>query len=194
MWNALFRNVRSPEWRTQQSRFSDDQAGESPEKKTHRSTVPGLGDQTEIGRKSTGVSGPGSLIVGIRSWHVIRKLSRPLEFLPFVIWTILIFDLLSHGLDLIHCVRNSNEITPGDSIEGMAGRADFAVDLVTSSDAIPQIRGVWVRWDCSLCDGGWMGESPTYAAWSKVSKGPRKVHGYCGGWRPSSAGVIALTS
>lgn len=95
-----------------------------------------LDDQTQVRRKSTSVGSTSGLLVGVRSGHVIRELSRPLEHLTLVVGTVGVLDLLSHGLHLVGGMRNTDKIAPGDAVERVARSTDFAVDSITSSDTV----------------------------------------------------------
>ena len=94
-----------------------------------------LDDQTEIRREGTGVAGTGSLLIGVGRRHVVGELSWALEHLAFVVGAVSVLDLLGHGLDVVGGVRDTDEVAPGDTVQGMACRADLAVDLVAAADA-----------------------------------------------------------
>lgn len=54
--------------------------------------------------------------------------SRSLEHFSLVIGSILVLDLLSHRLDLIDSVRDTDEVSPSDTVERVACGADLTVD------------------------------------------------------------------
>ena len=94
-----------------------------------------LDDQTQIGRERTAVTSAGSLLVRVRSGHIVGKLARALEHFALVVRTILVLNLLRHGLDLVDGVRDADKIAPGNAVQRMAGGANFTVDLVSSPNA-----------------------------------------------------------
>ena len=94
-----------------------------------------LYNQTEVRREGAGVTGTSSLLIRVGRRHVVRELSWALEHLALVVGAVGVLDLLGHGLDLIGGVRDTDEVAPSDTVEGMAGRADLAVDLVAAADA-----------------------------------------------------------
>lgn len=116
------------------------------------STVTGLDDQAEVGRKSTRVPGPGGLFVGVRPREVVGKLAGSLEVGALVVRSILIFDLLGHRcnrrcgqrcrgaeskaltLHLVNGVTDTNEVSPSDPVQRVTSRADLPVDLVAATD------------------------------------------------------------
>ena len=102
---------------------------------TYGSTMTSLGNQTQIGRKSTLVACTGSLFIGVRRGHVIRELSWSLEHLSLVIRTVLVLDFFSHNLDLIYGVRNTDKVTPGNAVKRVTCGTDFTVDLVSTTNA-----------------------------------------------------------
>ncbi len=95
----------------------------------------GLDDQAEVRREGALVGGTRSLIVGVRRRHVVRQLARALEHLALVIGSVGVFDFLCHRFNLIHAVRDTDEVTPGNAVERMTGGADLLVHQVTSPDA-----------------------------------------------------------
>ena len=112
--------------------------------RANSTTVASLDDQTKVGRKGALVRGTGSLLVGVRRGHVIRELARALEHLALVIGAVGVLDLLRQRLDLIHGVRDTDQITPGNAVERVARGADLLVDEVTPPDAVTR-RSVRVR-------------------------------------------------
>jgi hypothetical protein len=80
------------------------------------------------------------LVVGIWRWKWVGKLSWALDDFTLVVWlVVVVLVLLSHGLSLIDGVGNTNERTPWNSGEGMAGRANFGVNLETTAKTIQQM-------------------------------------------------------
>lgn len=98
------------------------------------SSVSSLNNEREIRRESTGVSSSGGLIVGVGRRKVIGELSWTLEHLSFVVGSIGVLDILGEGLDLVDGVGDSDQVSPGDSVEGVASGADLSVDDVSSSN------------------------------------------------------------
>ena len=102
---------------------------------TYGTAVASLDNQAEVGREGTGVARTGSLLIRVRGRHVVRELSGTLEHLAVVVRTVLVLDLLRHCARLVRGVRHTDEVAPCDAVEGVACRADLAVDLVPSADA-----------------------------------------------------------
>ena len=96
----------------------------------------GLDHQGEIWWVSTGVSGSGLLLVGVRLGHVIGRLSGALEHITDIVGSIGVLKLLGHGLDLSLGVGDADQVTPGNTIERVAGSANLLVNLVTTANAI----------------------------------------------------------
>lgn len=71
-------------------------------------TVTALGDQAEIGRKSTAVGGTSGLLVGVGSGNVIGKLSGALLDVTLVVGLGVVLVLLGEGLHLIDGVHGSD--------------------------------------------------------------------------------------
>ena len=94
-----------------------------------------LDDQTQVGRERTAVTSAGSLLVRVRSGHIVGELARALEHFALVVRTILVLNLLRHGLDLVDGVRDTDKIAPGNAVERVAGSANLAVHLVSSPNA-----------------------------------------------------------
>ena len=86
------------------------------------------------------VGGTSSLIVGVSTRHVVRELARALEHLALVIRSVGVFDFFCHHFGLIHGVRDTNKVTPGNAVKRMTGGADFFVHQVTSPDAGDGVR------------------------------------------------------
>jgi hypothetical protein len=102
---------------------------------SYSTTMTGLDDQAEVRREGALVGGACSLIVGVRTWQVVRELARALEHLALVIGSVGVFDFLCHCFDLIHIVRDTDKVTPGNAVKRMTGSADLLVHQVTSPDA-----------------------------------------------------------
>jgi hypothetical protein len=58
-----------------------------------------------------------------------------LEHLALVVGPVGVFDFLRHCFGLIHGVRNTDEVTPGNAVKRMTGGADLFVNQVASPDA-----------------------------------------------------------
>lgn len=95
--------------------------------------VSGLGDQRKIRGKSSLVGGSGGLLVGVGAGNVVGELSGSLSGVTLIIGLVVVLELLGKGLDLIGGVGNAHEVSPGDSVQRVAGGADLLVDLVASS-------------------------------------------------------------
>jgi hypothetical protein len=98
----------------------------------------GLGHEGQVGRESTTVCAASSLLIGVWGRHVIRELSRTLEHLSLVARAVLVLNFLGHSTRLIGGVGDTDKVTPSNTIEGVAGRADFTVDLVATADAVAE--------------------------------------------------------
>lgn len=107
-----------------------------------------LDDQAEIRRKGARISSSSSLIVRVGPGHVVGGLAWPLEHLALVVGTILVLDFLSHGLDFVYGVRDTDEVAPSDAVQRVTRRTDFAVDLVAPSNATEYFS--FVREGCVL--------------------------------------------
>lgn len=99
-----------------------------------------LDDQAEIRRQSTGVTRTGSFLVGVWFWHIVGELAGTLEHLALVVGTIFVFHLLGHLLHFVNSVGDANQVTPGNTVEGVASSANLAVDLITTTNAENRIR------------------------------------------------------
>lgn len=95
-----------------------------------------LDDETQVRGKRTAVSGTRSLLIGVGRGHVVGELSGAHEHLAVVVRAVLVLDLLGERLDLVDGVGDTDEIAPGNAVEGVAGGAHLAVHLVSSPDAI----------------------------------------------------------
>jgi hypothetical protein len=102
---------------------------------TYRATMSGLGDQGQVRGKRATVAGTRSLFVGVRSGHIIGKLSRSCEHFALIVGAIGILDLLCERPSLGGSMGDTDQVAPGDSVKGMARRANFLVDLVAASNA-----------------------------------------------------------
>jgi hypothetical protein len=96
----------------------------------------GFDNQTKVWRERALVRGTSSLLIRVRWWHIVRELARALEHLALVIGTVGVLNFFGHDLDLVRGVRNTNQITPGNAIKGMARSADLLVNEITSPDAV----------------------------------------------------------
>lgn len=97
--------------------------------------MPGLADQAKVWGQGTGVSTPSGLLVGVGRGHVVGELAGALEHVAVTVGSVGVLDLLGHRLGLGDSVGDADEVAPGDAVEGVARRADFAVDLVAATDA-----------------------------------------------------------
>ena len=148
--------------------------------------MPCFDDETEVWRKSTGIASTSCFFVGIRTWHIVGKLSRTLEHFALVIRTIFVLYFLGHGFHFVHGVRHAYEIAPCYAIERVACGTNFAVYLVSSTNAV-------------RCNVDQLGKLVLriiflYLAWSKVLRRALWSNGQFAGCRPSSAGELACTS
>jgi hypothetical protein len=73
-----------------------------------RASMSGLNDQAEVRRESATVTSTRSLLVGVRSRQVIRKLSGALEHLSIVVWSVGVFNLLSQSSCLVSGMGHAN--------------------------------------------------------------------------------------
>jgi hypothetical protein len=144
----------------------------SPKRRTHSTTVSCLDNEGEIWGKTTvivseaglgrycsnspSVTGTGGLLVGVRTWHVVGKLSsgsisnlssifcssitrahdrdlRSLKHFSLVVGSIRVLDFLGHCLDFIHRVRDTDQVSPCDSIQRVTCRADLPVNYSPSA-------------------------------------------------------------
>ena len=96
----------------------------------------GLDHQAQVRRARTAVAGTSSLLIGVRSGHVVRELSGTLEHLSLVVRAVLVLDFLGHGLDFVDGVRDTYEIAPSDAVKRVACGADLTVDLVATADTV----------------------------------------------------------
>jgi hypothetical protein len=71
-------------------------------------TVTALGDQAEIGRKSTAVGGTSGLLVGVGSGNVVGKLAGALLDLALVVGLGVVLVLLGEGLHLVYGVHGAD--------------------------------------------------------------------------------------
>jgi hypothetical protein len=140
----------------------------------------GLGDQAEVWRKGTRVTGTSGLLVGVWGRQIVGKFSGALEHLSVVVGTVGVFDFLCQSFCLVDGMGHADEVAPGNAVEGMASGTDLAVDLEATTDAREGVgrrgSGTTVR---------------TYLAWSNESNKPLCGQGYAVGWRPSSASEFA---
>lgn len=88
----------------------------------------GLCDQGKVRRKCPTVAGTRSLFVRIRGGHIIGELSGSCEHFALIIGAVGVLDLFSERPSLCSGMRDSNQVAPGDSVKGMARRANFLVD------------------------------------------------------------------
>lgn len=96
-------------------------------------SVSGLGNEGQIRGKSSLIGGSGSLLVRVGAGNVVGELSGSLSGVTLIIGLVVILELLSESLGLIGGVGHAHEVSPGDSVQRVAGGADLLVDLVASS-------------------------------------------------------------
>lgn len=94
-----------------------------------------LDHEGKIRRKGTSVSSSSSFFVGVRCGHVIGKFTRSLEHGSLGIGSILVFDFFGHRLGFVDGVGNTNQVTPGDSVERVTSGANFSVNLVSTTNS-----------------------------------------------------------
>lgn len=94
-----------------------------------------LDDKAEVGGQSTRIAGAGSLLIGVRSGHIVGKLSRSLEHLSLVVGTIRVFDFFRHYPRFVRSVGDTDEVAPSDTIQRVTSGTDLTINLVSSSDA-----------------------------------------------------------
>merc|ERR1712225_151244 len=99
-------------------------------------TMAGLDHQAQIRRKSTIVRSTGSFVVLVGAWEVVGELSGSLWDFTLVVRLVIVLVLLCHSLRLIDGVGNSDQRSVWDSAEGVAGRADFLIDLETTAEGL----------------------------------------------------------
>lgn len=96
-------------------------------------SVSGLGNERKIRGKSTLVGGSGSLLVRVGGGNVVGELTGSLSGVTLIIGLVVVLKLLGKSLGLVSSVGNTHEVSPSDSVEGVAGGADLLVHKVTSS-------------------------------------------------------------
>ena len=88
----------------------------------------GLCDQGKVRGKRATVAGTRSFFVGVRSRHIIGELPGSCEHFALIVGAVGVFDLFSERPSLCRGMRNTDQVAPGDSVKGMARRANFLVD------------------------------------------------------------------
>lgn len=96
--------------------------------------VSGLDDQRQVRRQRTLVGSPGSLLVRVWSWNIVSQLSWSFSGVSLVIGLVVVLQLFAEGLGLGGRVRNTHQVSPGNSVQRMARSTNFLVNLVSSSD------------------------------------------------------------
>lgn len=99
-------------------------------------TVTSLDHQGQVWGQSTLVAGPSGLIVLVGSGEVVGELSGSLLDLALVIWLAVVLVLLGQGLGLVGGQNGTDEGSVGNSAKGVARRANFSVNLESSSEPI----------------------------------------------------------
>lgn len=111
--------------------------------------MPRLDHQAQIRRQSSIVRRSGRLVVLVWGRDVIGELAGTFFDLAFVVGFGIVFVFFGDGFHFVDCVGGTDEGAPGDEFEGVAGGADFAVDLEAAAEAGGNVRtegegtGVW---------------------------------------------------
>jgi hypothetical protein len=95
-----------------------------------------LDNQAKVRRQGTTVAGTSGFLVGIRRGHIVSELSWSLEHLALGVRSVGVFNLFSHSTGFVSGVRDTNKVTPCDTVERVASSADFTVHLVSSADTV----------------------------------------------------------
>lgn len=101
--------------------------------------MPGLDHQTQVRRQGPIVRGSRGFIVLVGGRNVVRELSRAFLDFAFIIGFGVVFVLLGHSFHLVDGVGGADERAPGDAVQGVAGGANFAVDLEAAAEAAQYI-------------------------------------------------------
>lgn len=88
----------------------------------------GLYDQGKVRGKCATVAGTRSFFVRVRSGHIIGEFSGSCEHFALIVGTVGVFDLFSERPGLCSSMRDTDQVAPGDSVKGMARRANVLVD------------------------------------------------------------------
>lgn len=126
-------------------------------KVTHSATVSCLDDQAQIRREGTTVASSRSFLVGIRRRQVVAQFAWALKVLSLVVGSIRVLDFFSKSTRFVHGVRNAHKVTPCDTVERVAGGADFAVYLEASSNAG---MGSYAMLDAGIRKADWPVRNP----------------------------------
>jgi hypothetical protein len=102
---------------------------------TYRTAMSSLGDQGKVRGKSATVAGTRSLFIRERIGKIVGELSGSCEHFALIVGAVGVLDLFGERSSLLSGIRDPDQVAPGDSVEGMARRANFLVDLVAASDA-----------------------------------------------------------
>lgn len=92
--------------------------------------------QAQIRRQCSVVGRSGRLIVLVRWGHVIAEFSGTFLDFAFVIRFGVELVFFGHGFHFVDGVGLADKGPVGNTAEGVAGRADFAVDLKTAAEAL----------------------------------------------------------
>lgn len=92
--------------------------------------------QAQIRRQCSVVGRSGRLIVLVRRGHVIAEFSRTFFDFTFVIGFGVKLVFFRHGFHFVDGVGLADKGSVGNTAEGVAGRADFAVDLEAAAETI----------------------------------------------------------
>lgn len=126
-------------------------------------TVSGLDDQGQVGRQGTVVGGLSGLLVLVRAGYVVGEFTGTLLDISLVVGLSVVLVLFGHGLHFVDGGDGADEGAPWDTAEGVAGGADFTVDLESSAETVLSLLF------SGLCSSQLevLGVMATYAWWSK---------------------------
>lgn len=96
-----------------------------------------LDDQAEVRRKGTTVTSASGLLIWIWTGQIVGKFSRALEHLAIVVGTVGIFDFLCQRSCLFDGMGDTDQVAPGNAVEGVTSSTHLAIDLETTADAGP---------------------------------------------------------
>ena len=88
----------------------------------------GFGDQGKVGGKRTTVTSTRSFFIRIRSRHIIGEFSGSCEHFALVVGAVGVLDLFGERPSFCGGMRDTDQVAPGDSVKGMARRANFLID------------------------------------------------------------------
>ncbi len=132
-----------------------------------------LDHQAQIRGQGAIVGRSGRLVVLVGGHDVIGELAGTLLDLAFVVGFGVVFVFFGHGFHFVDGVGDADEGAPGDAAEGVAGGADFAVNLEAAAEAVGVIRMMVEGGGCVGAEWG-----VGYAWWSNVLVHFSCSHGY----------------